>query len=66
MTSDPSAEWTAQQLVQAFPDKTAPRYLLRDCDGVCGKYFRRRVKDLGIKEILTAPRSPGQILTSSD
>lgn len=60
VTSDPSAEWTAQQLVQAFPDETAPRYLLRDRDGVYGKYFRRRVKDLGIKEVLTAPRSPWQ------
>jgi transposase InsO family protein len=60
VTSDPSAEWTAQQVVQAFPYETAPRYLLRDRDGVYGKYFRRRVKDLGIKEVLTAPRSPWQ------
>jgi putative transposase len=60
VTSDPSAEWTAQQLVQAFPDETAPRYLLRDRDRVYGKYFRRRVKDLGIEEVLTAPCSPWQ------
>jgi transposase InsO family protein len=60
VTSDPSAEWTAQQLVQTFPGDTAPRYLLRDRDGVYGKYFRRRVKNLGIKEVLTAARSPWQ------
>jgi len=60
VTADPSAEWTACQLVQAFPDETAPRYLLRDRDGVYGKAFRRRVKNLGIQEVLTAARSPWQ------
>jgi putative transposase len=60
VTSDPSAAWTAHQLVQTFPGETAPRYLLRDRDRVYGKYFRRRVKDLGIKEVLTAARSPWQ------
>jgi transposase InsO family protein len=60
VTSDPSAEWTAQQVVQTFPDETAPRYLLRDRDGVYGEYFRGRMKNLGIKEVLTASRSPWQ------
>jgi len=60
VTSSPSAEWTAQQIVQAFPEETAPRYLLRDRDGIYGPYFRRRVRNLGIKEVLTAARSPWQ------
>jgi putative transposase len=60
VTSDPSAEWTARQVVQAFSHDTAPRYLLRDRDGVYGKHFRRRVKNLGIQEVLSAPRSPWQ------
>lgn len=60
VTSNPSAEWTAQQLVQVFPEETAPRYLLRDRDGIYGKYFRRRVRNLGIKAVLTAARSPWQ------
>ena len=60
VTSSPSAEWTAQQIVQAFPEESAPRYLLRDRDGTYGKYFRRRVRDLGVKQVLIAARSPWQ------
>ena len=60
VTSSPSAQWTAQQVVQAFPNDSIPRYLLRDRDCIYGKYFRRRVKNLGIKEVLTAARSPWQ------
>ena len=60
VTSNPGAEWAAQQIVQAFPEETAPRYLLRDRDGIYGPYFRRRVSNLGIKEVLTAARSPWQ------
>ena len=52
--------WTAQQLVEAFPFDSAPRYLLRDRDNIYGDRFRHRVKSLGIKEVLTAPRSPWQ------
>src|ERR671924_596968 len=41
VTSHPTAEWTAQQLLQAFPWDTAPRFLLRDRDRNCGKVFRQ-------------------------
>jgi transposase InsO family protein len=58
--SSPSAEWTAQQVVQAFPGDSASRYLLRDRDCIYGKCFRHRVKNLGIEEVLTAARSPWQ------
>jgi transposase InsO family protein len=46
--------------VQGFPGDSAPRYLLRDRDCIYGKYFRHRVKNLGIEEVLTAARSPWQ------
>jgi len=56
----PTAAWTAQQIVEAFPDDSAPRYLLRDRDAIyCGE-FRRRAKGMLIAEVLTAPRSPWQ------
>ena len=58
ITAHPTAEWTAQQVVEAFPWETAPRFLLRDRDGVYGTNFRKRVAALGIKEVLSAPRSP--------
>jgi putative transposase len=60
VTEHPTAAWTAQQIVDAFPDDTAPAYLLRDRDRVFGELFRQRVKHLGIEEVLTAPQSPWQ------
>jgi transposase InsO family protein len=59
-TEHPTAQWTAQQLVEAFPFDTAPRYLLRDRDAIYGKRVRRRIKSLGIEEVVSAPRSPWQ------
>ncbi len=60
VTEHPTAPWTAQQVVEAFPWDEAPKYLLRDRDTVYGAQFRRRVRSLGIKEVLIAPRSPWQ------
>ena len=60
VTEFPSAVWTAQQIVEAFPDDTAPRFMIRDRDGIFGDQFRRRIQGLGIEEILAAPRSPWQ------
>ena len=60
VTAHPSAEWTAQQLREAFPWDSAPRYLLRDRDRIFGKEFVDQVKAHGIKQVLSAPRSPWQ------
>ncbi len=60
VTDSPTATWTAQQIVEAFPDNSPPRYLLRDRDGIYGGEFRRRAKGMGLAEVLTAPRSPWQ------
>src|SRR6267378_5024018 len=60
VTEHPTAAWTAQQIVDAFPDESAPSYLLRDRDQVYGQQFRHRVKGMGIDEVLTAPHSPWQ------
>jgi putative transposase len=60
VTEHPTAAWTAQQVVDAFPDESAPAYLLRDRDRVYGQHFRHRLKGMKIEEVLTAPRSPWQ------
>ena len=60
LTDSPTAAWTAQQIVEAFPGDSAPRYLLRDRDSIYGAEFRQRVRGIGIAEVLTAPRSPWQ------
>ena len=60
VTANPTAEWTARQLLQAFPWDHAPRYLLRDRDRAYGLEFSEMAKWMGIHEVLTAPRSPWQ------
>jgi transposase InsO family protein len=60
VASNPSAAWTANQIVQAFPWESAPRYLLRDRDGIYGAVFQNRMRHLGIKEVVIARRSPWQ------
>jgi len=60
VTAHPTAEWTAQQIVEAFSDDGAPRFLIRDRDGIYGEFFRQRVKHMGIEEIVCSARSPWQ------
>ena len=60
MTDHPTAAWTAQQIIEAFPDETAPRWLVRDRDAIYGDVFRRRVAGMGITEVVSAPSSPWQ------
>jgi len=60
VTANPTGLWTAQQIVEAFPYDTAPRYVIRDRASVYGKGFRHRVKNMGIDELTIAPRSPWQ------
>ena len=60
VTEHPTAAWTAQQMIEAFPDDTAPRWLLRDRDAIYGGAFRRRVAGMGIGEVVSRPSSPWQ------
>jgi len=57
-TEHPTAVWAAQQFVEAFPNDSAPRYMVRDRDGIYGEHFRSRVE--GSEEIRIAPKSPWQ------
>jgi putative transposase len=60
ITEAPSACWTGQQLVNAFPFEVAPRFLVRDRDRIYGAEFVRRAASMGMEEKVTAPRSPWQ------
>jgi putative transposase len=60
ITEHPTAAWTAQQVIDAFPYDAAPRWLLRDRDTIYGEAFRQRVAGMGIEEVLSAPSSPWQ------
>ncbi len=59
-TSNPTADWLARQITEAFPWDEAPDYLIRDNDGVYGHMFTRRLYAMGIRDRPTAPRSPWQ------
>jgi len=58
VTEHPTTAWTAQQIVEAFPEDTAPRHLIRDRDQIYGECFRNRLRDMDITEVLAAPQSP--------
>ncbi len=60
VTTNPYAQWTAQQIINAFSYEETPRFLLRDRDGIYGDYFQDRMKSMQIDEVPTAPRSPWQ------
>jgi len=60
ITDEPTAAWTAQQIINAFPYDTAPKYLLRDRDSIYGSVFVQRVEGMGIQQKLISPRSPWQ------
>jgi putative transposase len=60
VTEHPTATWTTQQVVDACPWDDVPRYLLRDRDCIYGGSFRQRVRNMGIEEVIIAPRSPWQ------
>jgi transposase InsO family protein len=60
VTEGPSAQWTGQQLVNAFPHDSAPKYVIRDRDKIYGADFVRRVRAMRVEQVLTAPVSPWQ------
>jgi len=60
VTKHPTAEWTAQQITEAFPGGDEPRYLHRDRDATYGDVFRKRIAAMGIHEIVNAKQSPWQ------
>src|SRR5467141_539597 len=60
VTRHPTAEWLAQQIVEAFPWDETPTYLVRDNDGAYGRAFTDRVRTMGIRDRPISPRSPWQ------
>ncbi len=60
VTTNPTAEWIARQLTEAFPWNEAPRYLIRDRDRIYGGVVKRRLQAMGIRDKPIAPASPWQ------
>jgi transposase InsO family protein len=60
VTRNPTAEWLARQITEAFPWDSAPKYLVRDNDRAFGAAFKARVRAMGIRDRPTSFRSPWQ------
>jgi hypothetical protein len=60
VTRNPTAEWLARQITEAFPWDKAPRYLIRDNDRAFGVAFKDRVRAMGIRDRPISFRSPWQ------
>jgi transposase InsO family protein len=60
VTANPTAEWVARQVTEAFPWDEAPRYLIRDRDRIFGRVVTRRLRAMGIRDKPIAPASPWQ------
>jgi transposase InsO family protein len=60
VTANPTAEWIARQITEAFPWDGAPRYMIRDRDRIYGAVVTRRLRAMGIRDKPIAPASPWQ------
>jgi transposase InsO family protein len=60
VTTNPTAEWVARQITEAFPWNGAPHYMIRDRDRIYGAVLTRRLRAMGIRDKPTAPASPWQ------
>jgi transposase InsO family protein len=60
VTANPTAEWVARQITEAFPWNEAPRHMIRDQDRIYGAVVTRRLRAMGIRDKPTAPASPWQ------
>ena len=58
VTANPTAEWVARQITEAFPWDGAPRYMIRDRDRIYGTVVTRRLRAMGIRDKPIAPASP--------
>ena len=59
-TANPTARWTSQQITEAFPYDSAPKYVIRDRDKIFDNIFVKRLRTMQIEEVLIAPKSPWQ------
>ena len=60
VTTNPTAQWTACQLREAFPWDTAPKYMIRDRDSIYGAIVKKHIKNMEIQDVMTAFQSPWQ------
>jgi hypothetical protein len=58
VTTNPTTEWVARQITEAFPWDGAPGYMIRDRDRIYGTIVARRLRAMGIRDKPTAPASP--------
>jgi transposase InsO family protein len=60
VTRNPTAEWLARQITEAFPWDSTPKYLIRDNDRAFGDAFKARLRAMGVRDRPTSLHSPWQ------
>jgi transposase InsO family protein len=60
VTRHPTSAWVSQQLREAFPYDTAPKYLIHDRDAIFNSEVMETMKVIGIKSLRTSFKSPWQ------
>jgi len=60
VTAHPTAAWTAQHIREAWPWDSAPRFVIRDRDGIYGPDVQTTMRAMGLEEVVIAPRAPWQ------
>ena len=60
VTTNPTAQWLAGQVTDAFPWDEAPSHLIRDRDRAFGPAYTHRIRAMGFRDHPTAARSPWQ------
>jgi hypothetical protein len=60
VTTNPTADWIARQITEAFPWNEAPRYMIRDRDRIYGTVVTRQLRAMGIRDKPIASASPWQ------
>ena len=66
VTTNPTAEWVARQITEAFPWTEAPRYLVRDRDRVYGAAVTHRLRAMGIRDKPIAPAMAERLRRKAD
>ncbi|MCA6112867.1 hypothetical protein [Bradyrhizobium cenepequi] len=58
VTTNPTAEWVARQITQAFPWNEASHYMMRDRDRIYGVVVTRR-----LRAMVCVPKTSSELMT---
>lgn len=60
VTANPHSQWAIQQLRETFAFDETTKYVIRDNDKIFSEDFKLHIRNFGLEDTPTAPRSPWQ------